>query len=663
MKNIQSHSYPHLFSPITLAGHTLANRIVHASMSLRYVSDGMVNQKTIDYYLNRARGGVSMAVTEPMGTTRWNVAPRRIEVFNKSNENGLKRWAQEVGQNGCLMIGQLQDSGRGNHEGGRKSTAIGASALPDDLSWTVPHALTTDEIKIMIEDFSNSTAWLQKCGWSGIEISAGHGHIFHQFLSSHSNIRTDEYGGNALGRTKLLRDLMTAIRELTGANFIIGVKLPGEDGIPGSIGMNEAIEISELIATNGNADYVTFCWGSHSDKLYWHLPDLHGERAPFIKKIDLLAKPFKTAAVGALGLITDPNEGETAIKENSADLIMLGRPLVTDPAWGKKSLEGREAQIRYCVSGNTCWQTIIAGGELKCDNNPRVGEKDEVDWLPTPAPRKKKVLVIGSGIAGMETAWVAGARGHDVTVFGISSEVGGKTRLHAELPGGENLSSIYDYQMLSAQKSGVKFELGVTLSQESIISIKPDTVVLATGSTMSWPSFLPEEYKTEGFFPDLRQTMQELLNRPSKQPGTAIIYDQDHTKMTYASAEWLSGKFERVYIITERDRIASDEALVSRQGIYARLSKNKVNIVTNCIPSKDSIFEEGKIIAKHVYNGEEIIIDDVSLFTYSTVRMPNTSLVPALSKSNIDLRLVGDAASPHTVVTATAHGNKVGIEI
>lgn len=655
--------YPHLFSPITLAGKTLRNRLVHASMSLRYVSDGAVNDETITYYRNRAQGGVSMAITEPMGTTRWNIAPRRIQVFGKANEDGLKRFADEVGNDGCLMIGQLQDSGRGNHEGGRKANSIGPSPLPDDLSWTVPHAMTTEEVEVMISDFAESAAWLKQCGWSGIEISAGHGHIFHQFLSSHSNIREDKFGGDIEGRTRIVRDLTSAIRDLAGSDFIIGVKLPGEDGVPGSIDLAEAKRISEQVASNGTASYVTYCWGSHSDTLYWHLPDLHGDRAPFVEKIKEISEPFGDTPVGALGLITDPNEGDHAVKSGQADLVMLGRPLVTDPAWGKKAMEGREAQIRYCVSGNTCWQMIIAGGRLQCDNNPRVGQPDEVDWWPSPAETKRKVVVVGTGVAGMEAAWIAGARGHDVTVFGVSGEVGGKTRVHAELPGGENLSSIYDYQKLSANKAGVKFELGITASLNDISALSPDAVVLATGSTMSWPSFLPDEYKDEGFFPDLRDAMTMLLERPSPQPGTAVIYDQDHTKMTYASAEWLADKFDRVIIVTPRDRIASDEALVNRQGIYARLLEKKVQIVTSCDPSPDSAFEEGQVTARNVFNGQEQVIDDVSLFTYSTSRMPNLSLAPGLRDMGVDLHVIGDAYAPRLVVTATADGNKAGLAV
>ena len=658
-----NNTYPNLFSPIQIGSKSLRNRVVHASMSLRYVKDGKVNNETINYYLNRAKGGVSMAVTEPMGTTRWNIAPRRIKVFGKSNEDGLKRFSDIVGSNGCHMIGQLQDSGRGNHEGGKRQDAVSASSLPDGISWTVARSLTTEEIKIMINDFAKSSEWLMKCGWSGIEISAGHGHIFHQFLSPNSNIRDDDYGGSRENRTRLIVDVVNAIRSLSGKNFIIGLKLPGDDEVKGGIDLEESKLISKNIASACNVDYVTYCWGAHSDSLYRHLPDLHGERAPFISQIKSLSEPFKKTPVGALGLITDPNEGDYAIENGNADLVMLGRPLVTDASWANKSLNNNEAQIRYCVSLNTCWHSITSGNKIKCDNNPRVGEKDEFNWKPNKTSKKKKIVIVGAGIAGMEAAWIAKARGHDVTVFCASAEPGGKTRLHAYLPGGENLSSIYDYQILRAKKEGVKLETGIVASASDVLGLNPDSVIFASGASMIWPSCLPIDLKEEGIIPDLRDTMTMLLDRPSSQEGNAIIYDCDHTKMTYSSAEWLASKFEKTFIITPRDRIASDEPLVNRQGIYSRLYKMGINIITSS--EIDSlILEEGKISLKNIYNNEIVInLDNLSLLTYATPRSPNLEILSQIRDADVEYFLIGDAKSPGSVVNATGSGNQIGLDI
>src|SRR3989304_2118601 len=133
---------------------------------------------------------------------------------------------------------------------------------------------------------------------------------------------------------------------------------------------------------------------------------------------------------------------------------------------------------RYCVSCNMCWDAINTHLKpIACVNNPRVAQADEVDWWPAPAPAPRRVVVVGTGVAGMEAAWIAAARGHAVTAFGCSPAVGGKTRLHSLLPGGESLSSIYDYQFAAAGRAGVRFELGVTAGAEDVLALKPDVVV------------------------------------------------------------------------------------------------------------------------------------------------------------------------------------------
>lgn len=654
-------SYPHLFSPVRIGARDLPNRVVHASTSTHYCDRGRVTDRLIDYYVNRARGGASLLVSEPMAMVHWHRLPTRPMAFTEENEAAFARWAGAVEAAGGLMLGQVQDNGRGFRGGSRNDFAVGASALPDGLSWTVPHALSTGEVRRMIEEFVASSARLARCGFAGVEISAGHGHIFHQFLSPASNIREDDFGGSRENRARLLTDLIAGLRAACGRDFLIGVKLPAEDGA--GLDLAEAAAITRVIHATGAVDYLTWCWGTHGETLGWHLPDLHGARTPYVDRIAELGKAAPGTPIGALGLITDPNEGERIVRDGLADLVMLARPLVTDPAWAIKARDGREAAIRYCVGCNTCWHMITTGRGLLCDNNPRVGAADEADWTPPRAAEPRRVVIVGGGIAGGEAAWIAAARGHAVTLFGAGDEVGGSTRRHALLPGGENLSSIFDFQRLRLAEHGADLRLGARATAGDILALNPDHVVLATGATPAWPDFLPADYRGEGVFPDAREAVELFATRTARQPGTAVLWDEDHGGFTYDLCELLADRFDRVVLLTPRERIASDAAIVVRQGAYARLYAKGVDIVTSVSPCANSRWEEGEVAYANIFNGRRDRIADVALFTYATPRVPDDALAAPLRAAGVAITVIGDAYAPRSVLMATQEGYRAGMEV
>ena len=655
--------YPHLFSPLTLRGQRLKNRIVHAAMSTRYAVAGRVSEQLIAYHANRARGGAAMLVTETMNLLPGQTSPHKVFVRRDDNRALLERWAAAVRAHDAHLLGQVQDPGRGRHQPGRNHSAIGASPLPDDLSWTIPRALSTAEVEDMILECARGARVLRDAGFSGVEISSGHGHLFHQFLAARSNIRGDRFGGELAARARILTELIAALRAECGEAFLIGVKLPGEDGMPGGIDLAQAAELTQLVHATGEVDYLTWCWGAHSETLDWHLPDMHGPRTPYLDRIVQLAGHAPGTRIGALGLITDPNEGERIVRDGLADLVMLGRPLVTDAAWGEKARLGQEAKIRYCVSCNTCWGAINAGMKLSCDNNPRLGTPDEGHWQPQPAARKRRVTVVGGGIAGLEAAWVAAARGHEVTLLSAGAEPGGKTRLHARLPGGESLSSIYDFQILRAQQHGVRIEAGVIAGLDDCLATRPDVVVLATGATPSWPDFIPEDYRDPDFFPDVRRLALDLVERSARESGTAILYDHDHTAFTYATAELLHRLFERVVLVTPRAGIAADEPLVNRQGIYRRLHGKGIDIHVLSEPRIDESLEDGIVHLRHRLSGRETRIDDMALLSFATPRRPDDALGEALAAQGIEVHRVGDCHIPGTVLMATRQGYEAGLAV
>jgi hypothetical protein len=362
----------------------------------------------------------------------------------------------------------------------------------------------------------------------------------------------------------------------------------------------------------------------------------------------------------ALGRITDPAEAEAILARGEAELIGLGRPLVTDPAWLNKAAAGRAQDIRYCVSCNSCWGLNVSGVPIACDNNPRVAQPDEVDFRPARAAKRRRVVVVGTGVAGLEAAWVAAARGHDVTVFGRSGTVGGKAKLRSMLPGGEALSSIFDYQFAAAQRAGARFELGVDATVDEIRRVDPDTVILATGSSMIAPRWLPEEARLQGWVPDLRSAMADLVGVRERQSGAAVVFDMDHTEGTYASAQRLRELFDEVWIVTPRHCIADDTSLVTRQGILRRMSREGIRIACLSEPRWTERMESAGLEIEQVYTGQRTVLEPLALLAYATPRLPDRRLADELEAAGIETRLVGDCVMARNVMAATAEGHAAG---
>src|SRR5258706_10133340 len=215
-----------LESPFELAGRRLRNRIVHASMTTRRAANASVTPAQIQYYANRARGGAAMIVTEPLTWSSMQDVEGKTRAWNNDNLDGLKRWADAVESHDCRLLGQVQDPGRARHDTLRHLDAMAPSALADDLSWSMPRAMTRDAIHRFIADIAQSAARLKRCGFSGVELSAGHGHPFHQFLSPRSNRREDEYGGSLEARPRFVPPKNGAGGRARGPHLIIGLNRP-----------------------------------------------------------------------------------------------------------------------------------------------------------------------------------------------------------------------------------------------------------------------------------------------------------------------------------------------------------------------------------------------------------------------------------------------------
>jgi 2,4-dienoyl-CoA reductase-like NADH-dependent reductase (Old Yellow Enzyme family) len=656
--------YPDLFKRFELAGRPLKNRIVHAAILTALADKGRVTDRLINYYANRAKGGAAMVVTEPVGALPRHQASARVCAWNDSELSGLARLAESVEVHNCRILAQIQDPGRARHVGGRLIDAIGASPMADDLSWSMPRELSVAGIHEVIESFAKAAARLYRCGYSGVEISAGHGHLWHQFLSPWSNLREDAYGGDLVNRVRILDELVDAIRAETHSQFIIGMKLPGDDGVPGGIDIEESCRIAAHFAQVGHIHYVCPTQGSHGPSLEMHMPNDQYPRVPYRDIFKTLKAAVPQLPLMAVARITDPSEADQLVASGQIDMVALGRALITDPAWPNKAARGKARDIRYCVAANNCWNTIVHQKPIACDNNPRVAEPDELDWQPPVVAQRKSIVIVGTGVAGLEAAWIAASRGHRVVVMGQSNEVGGSTRLHAALPYSESLSSIYDWQFNACQQAGVSFELGAEATVETIAAHQPDEVILATGAHMSVPRCLPQSVVREGVFSDIRDSLLSIQSIQSKQAGCAVLFDMDQTEGTYAAAFLLAEKFSKVILITPREGVAQETPLVTRQKIQRTLFEKNVEVRSLSQPWFSPTFSEDAVMGSiSVFGGSPLSIEDAVFFSWSSPRQPNLQLLDPLLAAGYVVHTIGDAKVAGTVMQATADGNAIALKI
>jgi len=655
--------YPHLFSPMTLGGQRFRNRIALGSMFTGRARDGDVTPELIAFYANRAAGGAALIVTEALNTIRQRPAfTGQVRIYKRENLDSLRRWVDAIHQHDSGIIGQIQDHGRGDIRPRRKAFSFAPSALPDDLSWSMPHSMDEDEINAMRDDFVAGAVIMKRAGFNGIEVSAGHGHLHHQFLSPWMNRREDRYGGSRTNRMRPLVELIQGIRAACGDEFLIGLRLPGHDGMPHSIDWDEAGLIADELTKTCRVDYMNFVQGSQSLSLFEHLPDMHGPRSTYVEATARL-KPFCNGIpMAATGRLLEPVQAETLLAQGQADFVMMARTLLADPAWGLKAQQNREGEIRKCVSCNNCWGEIVHHQPLACDNNPRVARIDEVDWWTTRTLQPRRLTVVGGGLAGLETAWVAAARGHHVTLFSQSSELGGKGRLYASMPDCEAVSSIYDYQIWAGQRAGVNYKTSFQAGIDDIIATAPDAIVLATGGEMLWPPQLPDEWREWGVLPDLWTAIGDL-GRMGQDPGTAIVYDFDGTDVTYSAADALSHRFARVVIVTPVECVGRDEALVKRQSIYRRLLNRGIEIWPWSEPSSNTDLETGQFLIRNVMTGRESSIENVSFFTYATPRRQRDELLVPLRQAGYLPHVIGDAFIPRSTIATLKEAHALGEDL
>ena len=566
--------------------------------------------------------------------------------YDAANEDGFKRTAAAVEGAGACLVGQLWHPGR-QQLWSPVHSPKGISDQPDAYSWTVPHVMSTDELRRVGDEYVAVAERLKRCGFGGVELHGAHGYLITQILSPWSNRRTDRYGGTLENRIRFVQEVAAAIRQRCGSDFIVGLKLPGDEGVAGGIDPAEAARITAALA--GGLDYFAYSQGNFTVSLENHVPDMHFRRGHFLAIHKKLRPVAAGTPVMAIGRIATPAEAEAALAEGVGDLIGLTRALIADADWSAKARAGDVDEIRPSTYDNFAWGEIHAGKPLAEVHNPQLGAKGESGWRPARAQQRRRVVVVGAGPAGMHAARIAAERGHDVTLLGASPHLGGKLRWEAALPGHEEYANLIAWMERRLRSAGVKLELGRKASAADVLALAPERAIVATGAHPR----RPEGFDGGGFpvrdFP-----------APAKGEGTAVLFDMDHSAATYAVADALAKQYASLVLLTPRTQLARNVNYCSAIGVYRRLYEANAAIVTAAEPVK---LHDGVLTWRNVFTGATADIANVGLFLWATPRVVDDALAAPLREAGIDTRLAGDCMAPRNLFCAIHEGEALAMAL
>ena len=650
--------YPHLFSSLNIGHRTLPNRLCLPATVTNFAEKNLITERWSSFLVERARGGTAMVVSEIIAIDPEAVSQATTVIgFDDRNDDGFQLTSEAIEAAGGAMIAQLWHPGRQQLWHPTKAPA-GVSDGPDPYSWTVAHVMEDGDIRNLIDNFISVAKRLDRCGLAGIELHGAHGYLINQFLSPWSNLRDDDWGSDLVGRTQFVRQLTAGIRAACRPGFIIGLKMPGTESVEGGIDPNEAARITELLASEAIIDYFAYGQGNFSLSLENHVPDMYFQPGHFLeihKKMRLAADGIPVMALGRIGT---PEDAENALTNQCCDLIGMSRAHISDAAFGNKAKNGSAASIRPCVFDNSSWGEIHQGKPLAEFHNPMLGLQGEANWLPELAKIAKKIAIIGAGPAGLEAAWTAAARGHDVDLYSASKQVGGALRLESSLPGRGDMAQIFNHQLQQSERYGVTLHLDQYIEAADLTVLLADIIILATGAHLR----PPEEFTlVDGPLISGRDYLKGEGRNVISHYKKAILIDQDQTAATYGLADQLAADFDELVIVTTRPHFAQSVNYCSSIGVYRRLYSAGVTLIPAVKPVH---MASGTVILENVYGAPERVIENVDAVIYVTPRRVIDGLEPReIAKVSAEILRIGDCRSPRNLMAAIHGGHHAAMSV
>lgn len=450
--------YPHLFSPFTLAGVRLENRLVIPGLTTNYGNpDGSVSDELCAYIACRARGGFGLITTENIGIHECGrVMPRMIMAHEDRFIPGLARLAKSIKAQGVPAFAQLSHPGRQTKSSIAGGELVAPSPIPCPINKEMPRALGLGEIEAMERAFIDAAVRLREAGFDGIEVHAAHGYLIAGFLSRYSNMREDAYGGSLANRMRFLNNIVDGVKSRLGAGFPLVVRISALELVDKGIEVPEAVEIGNVLARHG-VDALSLSVGVY--ETFNQLSMVSGE--PEGQWLDMAGEVRAGVALPVVGVgrMIRASVAESALAAGKIDLAAFGRASMSDPDLPAKIAGGREDRIMVCAGCNQCLGRSARPRSI-CPVNPAIGRESRFRFGKVARPRR--VAVIGGAYAAMTAAWIAAAKGHHVTLDLDGQEPGGLMRLRARVPGQAIYGEVTRALMGRAARAGVKLGCGPT---------------------------------------------------------------------------------------------------------------------------------------------------------------------------------------------------------
>lgn len=566
-----------LLQPFRLKHLTIRNRLLSTAHEPAYTEDGMPKERYRAYHVEKAKGGIGMTMIggSSVVATDSPQAFGNILLYKDEVVGWLKRLADEVRSHGAAVMIQITHLGRRTSWSKEDWLPVVApSPVREPAHRAFPKAAEDWDIARIIAAYADAAERVQAAGLDGLEFEM-YGHLIDQFWSPATNRRDDAYGGTLDNRLRFGFEVMRAVRERVGPDFILGARMVCDEDWDRGIPREEGIEIARRVAGSGLVDFINVIRGHiDTDEALSHMiPGMGYRSAPHLDFAGEVKQATRVATFHA-ARIQDVATARHAIESSKLDMVGMTRAHMADPHIARKIAEGREHEIRPCVGMGYCIDRIYFGGEALCIHNAATGRETTMPQVVTKGDGPARhVVVVGAGPAGLEAARVAAARGHRVTLLEAAAEAGGQVRITAALKRRREILGIIDWRTAECERLGVDMRFNVYAEAADVEALDPDIVVVATGGLPN-TSFLD---KGE----DLVVTSWDILSGAVKPGESVLLYDDNGAHAGMTAAEFIAGAGAKLDFVTPERTLAPDVGGTNYPVYFRAFSRHGVSVTLN----------------------------------------------------------------------------------